>query len=158
MAWSDEIIKKLAAGNLEADALLEMQRAAKEDDRFDRILAAEQQRVSWPDKIILCLQEHLYIVEKLGSGRIVKCTCGQEFGDYRNNWKENALVFARDTEEKLEEVYRGPRKPDPTWCIIREFYCPGCGTQLEVETVMPHYPFVFNFLPDFEAWEKRRQG
>jgi acetone carboxylase gamma subunit len=30
-----------------------------------------------------------------------------------------------------------------------------CAAQLEVESVMPHYPFAFNFLPDFEAWGKR---
>lgn len=157
MSWSDEIISKLVEGSLEPDALLEMQRAPKDEDRFERVLAAEQKRVPWKEKILLCLQEHLYIVEKDGE-KIVKCTCGQEFGDYRRNWKESALVYARDTEEKLEEIYRGPRKPDPNWAIIREFYCPGCGTQLEVETVMPHYPFVFNFLPDFEAWEQRRKG
>lgn len=158
MSWSDEIISKLVEGNLESDALLEMQKAPKENERFDRVLAAEQKRVAWKDKIVLCLQEHLYIVAKKEDERVVKCTCGHEFGDYRKNWKDSALVYARDSEEKMEEIYRGPRKPDHNWAIIREFYCPGCGTQLEVESVMPHYPFVFNFLPDFEAWEKRRKG
>lgn len=155
--WSKEILKKLAEGKLESEALLELQRSAKEEDRYERLLEAEQERVSWPDKIVLCLQEHLYVVERNGQ-RVVKCSCGQEFGDYRQNWKLNALVFARDTEEKLEEIYRGPRKPDPQWCILREFYCPGCGTQLDVETVMPGYPFVFNFLPDFESYDRNQKG
>jgi len=155
--WSDDIIKNLVEGNLEPDALLALQRADKETERFEQVLAIEQARVNWKDKIVLCLQEHLYIVEKNGE-RIVKCTCGHEFGDYRQNWKENALVYLRDTEEKLDEIYRGPRKPDCTWSILREFYCPGCGTQLEVESVMPNYPLVFTFLPDFEAWENRRKS
>ena len=154
--WSDEIIKRLAEGTLDSDALLELQRAAKDEDRFERIIKAEQERVPWNDKIILCLQEHLYIVEKSNGDRIVKCTCGYEFGDYKQNWKESALVYVRDTEEKLEEIYRGPRKPDPNWVILREFYCPGCATQLDVEVVMPHHPIIFNFLPDFEEWEKRK--
>lgn len=154
--WADEIIEKLVAGNLESDALLEMQRAAKEDDRFERVIEAEQKRVPWKDKIILCLQENLYIVEK-NKQRIVKCMCGHEFGDYRINWKENSLVYERDTEEKLEEIYRGRRKPDPEWQVIREFYCPTCAVLLDVEPVLPLYPFVFNFLPDFEAWERRRK-
>lgn len=154
--WSEELLNKLAEGNLESDALLALQRAPKEDDRFERILEIEQKRVPWEEKILLCLQEHLYIVAKDGQ-KVVKCSCGHEFGDYRQNWKESALVYIRDTKEKLEEVYRGPRKPDPTWSILREFYCPGCGTQLDVESVLPHYPIIFNFLPDFEAWEERRK-
>ena len=153
--WADDILLALAEGNLSPNVLLEMQRAAKEDDRFERMLEVEQGRVPWDDKIVLCLQENLYIVEKDGE-RIVKCICGQEFGDYRVNWKEFALVYERDTEEKLEEIYRGRRKPDPQWQTIREFYCPGCGVQLDVEAVLPLYPFVFTFLPDFEAWERRK--
>ena len=155
--WSDEILKNLIEGNLEPDALLEMQRAPKDENRFERILALEQEQVSWDDKIVLCLQEHLYIVEK-GQDKVVKCSCGYEFGDYRDNWKESALIYVRDTPEKLDEIYRGPRKPDPDWAVLREFYCPGCATQLEVESAMPGYPIIFTFLPDFEAWEKRRQG
>jgi acetone carboxylase gamma subunit len=155
--WSDDILTKLAEGNLDPDVLLELQRTPKEDDRFERMLAVEQKRVPWKDRIVLCLQEHLYIVEK-GNEKVVKCSCGHEFGDYKINWKLNALVYSRDTEEKLEEIYRGPRKPDPSWFQIREYYCPQCGTQLEVESVPPLYPVVFSFLPDFEAFEENRKG
>jgi acetone carboxylase gamma subunit len=157
MAWSNEILKKLVEGELDLQALLELQRAPKDEDRFDQLLAIEQGRVSWNEKIILVLQEHLYIIEKPNGDRLVKCTCGNEFGPYMENWKENALIYARDTNEKLEEIYRGPRKPDPDWFQLREYYCPGCGTQLEVESVIPGYPPVFDFLPDFEAWEERRK-
>ncbi|MGI5912745.1 MAG: acetone carboxylase subunit gamma [Syntrophomonadaceae bacterium] len=156
--WSDEILTKLAEGNLDSKTLLELQRAEKDEDRFDRMLAIEQKRVPWKDKIILVLQENLYIVEKDYGARIVKCMCGHEFGDYRQNWKMNALVYARDTEEKLNEIYRGDRRPDPTWCILREFYCPKCGVQLDVETAIPGYPIVFNFLPDLEGWEAKRKA
>ena len=157
MALSKEILTKLAEGNLDSLSLLELQRAPKDEDRFEQMLAVEQKRVSWKDKIVLVLQEHLCIVEKKDGARIVKCSCGHEFGDYRQNWKENALVYDRDTEEKLEEIYRGPRKPNPAWHLIREFYCPGCATMLEVESVIPRYPFIFTFLPDFDAWEERKK-
>jgi len=157
MAWSKDILKKLVEGDLDLQALLELQRAPKDDERFDMVLRIEQERVPWSDKILLVLQEHLYIVEKPNGDRIIKCTCGHEFGVYTENWKEKALVYVLDTEEKLEEVYRGPRKPDTEWFELREYYCPGCGTQLEVESVIPGYPPVFNFLPDFEAWEERRK-
>jgi phytoene dehydrogenase-like protein len=57
----------------------------------------------------------------------VKCDCGHEFGDYRRNWKLSALIFARDTKEKLEEIYPGIKCPWPEFCEVRESYCPGCG-------------------------------
>ena len=41
---------------------------------------------------------------------------------------------------------------DPAWCEIREFYCPGCGAQLEVENVPPGYPVSFDFLPDIDGF------
>jgi acetone carboxylase, gamma subunit len=157
MAWSRDILKRLVEGDLDPQALLELQRAPKDEDRFDMILALEQERVPWSDKIVLVLQEHLYIVEKPNGDRLVKCACGYEFGPYTENWKEYALVYALDTDEKLEEVFRGPRKPDPDWFELREYYCPGCGTQLEVESAIPGYPPIFDFLPDFEAWEARRK-
>jgi acetone carboxylase, gamma subunit len=72
--------------------------------------------------------------------------------------KESALIYERDTDEKLEEVFRGPRKTDHDWQVIREIYCPGCGVMLDVESVAPVYPLVFNFLPDFEAFEKNRRS
>ena len=156
MAWSRDILKGLVEGDLDPQALLELQRAPKDEDRFERILALEQERVPWSDRIVLVLQEHLYIVEKPNGDRLVKCTCGHEFGPYTENWKEHALVYALDTDEKLEEVFRGPRKPDPDWFELREYYCPGCGIQLEVESAIPGYPPIFDFLPDFEAWEARR--
>jgi len=52
---------------------------------------------------------------------------------------------------------RGPRAAGPAWTVLREFYCPGCATQLDVEVVPRGYPFVFNFVPDIEGYERRRQ-
>jgi acetone carboxylase gamma subunit len=112
-------------------------------------LKIEQQKVNFPEKILVPIGEHLYVVEK-GSAKVVKCSCGHEFGDYRQTWKMNAAVLVRDTAESMEEVFRGPRKCDPSWMVLREFYCPACATLLEVEAVPPGYPFVFEFLPDLD--------
>ena len=106
-------------------------------------LAREQARVAWPERILLKLQEHLYIVDK-GSERVTKCTCGQEFGPAHENWKLGALVHDRDP----KEIYPGATGPDKSWCVYREFTCPGCGTQLEVEAVPPGLPFLSSFEPD----------
>ena len=35
---------------------------------------------------------------------------------------------------------------------LREYYCPGCLRQLEVEALPPGYPVVHEFLPDVEGF------
>lgn len=148
--YSKDLIKDLIEGKLPPERVREIQSAEKDKGRFEKVLEIEQEKVAWKEKILVPLQEDLYVVEK-GGQRIVKCSCGYEFGDYRKNWKLNAVVYVRDTEEKLDEIYPGPRKCDVEWQIIREFYCPGCGVQLEVEAVPPGYPIIFDFLPDLEG-------
>ena len=147
--WSEDVLRDLTEGNLDLPVLLEMQRSIKEEGRFEEILKVEQQKVTFPEKILVPIGEHLYVVQK-GSEKVVKCDCGYEFGDYRQTWKLNATVLVRDTEESMEEIFRGPRKCDPSWMVLREFYCPNCAVMLEVEAVPPGYPFVFDFLPDLD--------
>jgi len=147
--WSGDVLRDLRDGNLDLQVLLEMQQSIKEEDRFETILKVEQEKVKFPEKILVPIGEHLYVVQK-GSERVVKCACGHEFGDYRQTWKLNAKVFARDTAESMEEVFRGPRKCDPSWMVLREFYCPTCAALLEVEAVPPGYPYVFDFLPELD--------
>ncbi len=150
MSWPKDILTDLVAGKLDAETLQTMQQSPKEERRFWDILAIEQERVPWDDRILLAIGEGMYIVENQ-RGRVVKHSCGQEFGDYRQNWKLSALVYERNTTEKLQEIYPGPRASDPDWMVLREFICPHCGTMLETEAVPPGYPFIFNFLPDEEA-------
>ena len=93
-----------------------------------------------------------------GEDRIVKCTCGHEFGDYRDNWKLKALIHVRKSRKKS-------RKSIPIRELLirnivksREYYCPGCGTQLQVETVPFGYPVVFDFLPDLDSFYQEWLG
>jgi acetone carboxylase, gamma subunit len=114
------------------------------------VLAVEQERLGWAEPVLACLQEHLFVVAAAGHGTAtVRCDCGHDFGDYRRNWKEAALVYERDPTDGL--IYRGPRAADPAWNVLREFYCPGCLAQLDVEAVPRGYPFVFNFMPELGA-------
>jgi acetone carboxylase, gamma subunit len=145
-----EVLGDLIDGKLDWVRVKQIMTSPKDTDRFEKYLALMQERVRWQEKILLPLGEHLFVVAK-SKKRIVKCDCGHEFGDWRENWKLQAVVFVRNTARRLAEIYPGPRSPDPAWCEIREFYCPGCGVQLEVENVPPGYPVSFDFLPDIDG-------
>jgi acetone carboxylase gamma subunit len=151
MEYSKQDLKDLYDGKLPWDKIKEIMSRPKDDDRFDKYVEILQERVPWPERILLPLGEHLYVVQK-GKEQIVKCDCGHEFGDYRRNWKLSALIFVRDTREKLEEIYPGIRCPDPSLCEVREYYCPGCSSLLKVESVPVGYPIIFDFLPDLDAF------
>ncbi len=153
--YPKELIADLLRGRLPSDELEQVQRHEKDPDRFRKVIEIEQDRLGWGDPILVCLQEHLFVVETPDGKRVVRCDCGHEFGDYRVNWKEAALVYERDSSDG--GVYRGPRAASPDWHVLREFYCPGCLTQLDVELVPRGYPFIFNFLPDIEGHQGREE-
>jgi acetone carboxylase gamma subunit len=144
-------IEQLVDGQLPWPRVQEIMKDSKDSDRFEKWLAILQKRVPWQEQILLPLTPALFIVQK-GSDRIVKCRCGHEFGDYRVNWKLEALIHVRDDEESLSGVYRGREQPDPQWIQVREYYCPGCSTQLEVEAVPRGTPPDFEFLPDLDTF------
>ena len=144
-------VEKLMDGVLAWPAVQEMMKSPKDVDRFDKYVEILQERVEWDDVILLPLTPALFIVAKDGE-RVVKCRCGHEFGDYRVNWKILALIHVRDTEESLAEVYKGREMPDPAWVQLREYVCPGCGGQLEVEVVPRGCPPDFDFLPDLDTF------
>jgi acetone carboxylase, gamma subunit len=145
-------IGDLIDGTLDFYQLKEMMSGHKDPERFEIYREVLQDRVSWDDPILLPYGLHLYIVQKENGDRIVKCDCGHEFCDYRENWKLQARIFVRDTEEKMNEVYPKLMSPDPEWQVIREYYCPSCATQLEVEAVPPWYPIILDFEPDIDTF------
>ncbi len=154
-----EKIRLLVDGQLPEDQVKDLIRMpSKDPDRFWTYLQVLQERVVWDDTILLRISEHLYIVHKEEGGkgdkiisRVVKCDCGHEFGDYRINWKFHSMLAVRKTTAELEEVYNAGIMPNPEHLEVREFYCPGCATQLGVE-VAPHgYPIVFELLPDLDG-------
>ncbi|MBE3554438.1 MAG: acetone carboxylase subunit gamma [Thermicanus sp.] len=156
--YEKKTIEELIDGTIEFFKLKEMLSSFKDPDRFDLYLEILQERVPWKEKILLPAGLHLYIVAKEDGKRVVKCDCGHEFCDASDNWKLHALVYVRDTEEKLEEIYPKLLAPDPAWHVLREYYCPSCGTQLEVENVAPWYPVIKEFEPDIDAFYEEWLG
>lgn len=148
---SKENIRLLVEGELPLEQIHEMVRmSTKDDDRFFKYLEVLQERVSWADPILARISDHLYVVAKDGGERVTKCDCGYEFGDYRVNWKMNSLVYRRRTTDEINEVFT-VHGPDAEYAEVREFYCPGCQTQLGVEVVPRFYPLVVEVLPDLDA-------
>lgn len=151
-SYDRQTIEELIDGTLEWHQIKEMMSSHKDPERFETYLSILQERVPWDDPIILPAGMHLYIVQKPNGDRIVKCDCGHEFCDYQDNWKLHALIYVRDDIKKMNEIYPVLMAPDPEWQVIREYYCPGCGTQLEVEAVTPWYPVIKDFEPDIDTF------
>ncbi len=149
--YDKTVIEDLIDGELLWPTTKAIMSGYKDDDRFETYLEILQDRVPWDEPILLPIGEHLYIVQAQDQ-RVVKCDCGYDFGDYRENWKLEALVRVRGDLESIEEIYPGRYACDPQWMEIREFICPGCVTLLEVEAAPPGFPVVFDFLPDLEAF------
>ncbi len=45
--------------------------------------------------------------------------------------------------------------PNPDWIRILEFYCPGCGTQLETEYLPPGHPITHTTQIDIDSLKAR---
>ncbi len=150
MTQNEKQIRDLLDGTLPWSQLHQAMSAYKESGRFQTYVRILQERMSWPERILLPLTDRLYIVEKDGHAA-VKCDCGHEFGDYRENWKLSALIRVRRSEDELREIY-GPFACHPDWMELREFLCPGCGALLEVDAAVPGYPVTFDFLPDLTTF------
>ena len=142
-----ETVERLAAGTLSDVEVQRLQSATKDPERFEMVLAAER-RGPLGEGVLLPLQEHLYVVDG-DLGPEIFCDCGHGFGVATGNWKLTALVYERDPSDG--SVLAPVRSADPEWMILREFYCPGCGAQLEVEAVPPGHPFVFSAVPHLDG-------
>lgn len=153
VTYSKAMLKALIEGRLDQETIKEIQSRRKDEDRFEKVLEIEQERVPWEERIIAPLAERLYVVLKEGR-YIVKCFCGNEFGDCKKNWKLEALIYERDPEDG--EVYVHPRGGDRNWMVIREFYCPGCGAQLEVEALPHGHPILFEAELNIDGFYAQR--
>jgi acetone carboxylase gamma subunit len=72
-----------------------------------------------------------------------KCNFG--YCKSNENFKLYCLIYERDP----KEIHPGKLGPDPEWTVYREFYCPSCGTQVEVEVTPPGTP-IFNPYDNIE--------
>jgi acetone carboxylase gamma subunit len=85
--------------------------------------------------------------------------CQHDIAAARDNYKTGLLVYNRDPREIhkpiLDETYEFTFAPDPAWCRIIEFYCPGCGTQVEVEYLPPGHPLTHDIELDIDDLKRR---
>ncbi len=82
--------------------------------------------------------------------------CEHEITSARGNYKEGLLVYNRDPKEIHQpiinpELYEFTFTPDPKWCQILEYYCPTCGTQVEVEYLPPGHPPTYDMEFDIDS-------
>ncbi|MDO5101634.1 MAG: acetone carboxylase subunit gamma [Lautropia sp.] len=159
MAYQRAKIVDLVDGKIDQDTLHQMLSTPKDPERFEMYVEVLQERMPWDDKIILPLGPKLYIVQKKDTKQwVVRCECGHDFCDWRENWKMHALIHVRDTPEKMEEIYPRLMAPSTNWQVIREFICPECGSVLDVEAPTPWYPIIRDFEPDIDTFYKEWLG
>ncbi|MDB6100235.1 MAG: acetone carboxylase subunit gamma [Gammaproteobacteria bacterium] len=92
--------------------------------------------------------------------------CGRNLGKARETYKHGLLVYDRDPREIHKPLldparYSRTYSPDPTWCRILEYYCPQCGTMVEVEYLPPGHPPLHDIELDIDAlklqWKDRQE-
>jgi acetone carboxylase gamma subunit len=92
-------------------------------------------------KEILKLTPYVNITEDEEGKKMAECSrCGYVYCDPKENYKLYCLVYGRDP----KEIQPGDLGPDKDWMIYREFYCPGCGSQVDVEATPPGTPILHN--------------
>jgi len=105
-----------------------------------------------------------YLLIDLDTERWVCRVCQHDLGDAHGNYKPGTLVYDRDPREIHQPIldperYEFTFSPDPSYCRILEFYCPGCATQLETEYVPPGHPPTVDMVWDVDAlrrqWRER---
>jgi acetone carboxylase, gamma subunit len=129
----------------------QIQSSYKDPDRFDKWLSVLQERVSYDQPIVLPMGEGLNVVRRDGE-LVIRCDCGHDFCPPNRNWKMEAVVFIRDDPEKMLEIFPKMAGGDTDWMELREFFCPDCARQLEVDACTPGYPVIHDFLPDIEGF------
>jgi len=154
-AYTKEQVRHLVEGSLDWDTTMRMLQQPKDKERFSLYLEVLQAKVPWKDKIILPLGPHLFVAQAAATKQwVIKCDCGHEFCDYRQNWKLEATIYVRDTPEAMLEIYPSLMAPDTDWQVYREYYCPSCGVMHDVESPTPWYPVIHDFEPDIHAFYK----
>ena len=83
--------------------------------------------------------------------------CGHVLGPARENYKKGCLLYDRDPREIHPALVEGSFSfaPDPQWVRIVEFYCPGCGTQIDTEYLPPGHPLTHDVEIDIDALKSR---
>ena len=83
--------------------------------------------------------------------------CDRVLGSARENYKKGCLLYDRDPGEIHPRLVSGEFNfsPDPEWIRIVEFYCPGCGAQIETEYLPPGHPITHDVEIDLDRLKER---
>lgn len=89
--------------------------------------------------------------------------CDHRLAPARDNYKSGTLVYDRDPTEIHRPLIDSQRyeftfAPDPVWCRLVEFYCPGCGTLIETEYLPPGHPPTHDLEIDIDALRAQWAG
>ncbi len=98
-----------------------------------------------------------YLDLELESEQWICNRCNRILGPARENYKKGCLLYDRDPREVHTPIVDGQFSfsPDPLWVRIVEFYCPGCGTQIETEYLPPGHPITWDIEIDVDALKTR---
>ncbi len=93
--------------------------------------------------LLFKLTPYVNIVKDEQGRKLSVCSqCGHVYGLAKDNYKLSCLIYDSDP----AEIYPGRLAHDKDWCVYREFYCPGCGSQVEVEATPPGTPVINNYV------------
>jgi len=83
--------------------------------------------------------------------------CGHLIGSAKESYKKGCLLYDRDPREIHPPIVSSDFNfsPDPNWIRIVEFYCPGCGTQVETEYLPPGHPITEDIELDVPRLKER---
>jgi N-methylhydantoinase B/oxoprolinase/acetone carboxylase alpha subunit len=99
-----------------------------------------------PEVRLFDLTPYLKVVEAENQSKVVVCReCGHVYCEATENYKLYCLIYDSDP----KEIQPGILGPDKDWMIYREFYCPGCGTQVDVEGTPEGTPILHSIEVDF---------
>lgn len=89
--------------------------------------------------------------------------CDRVHGSARENYKKFMKIYLRNPQEihrpKLNpRLYDFTFSPDPKVCSIYEYYCPGCGTMVDVEYTVPGAMPLHDFEIDVDSLKEIMAG
>jgi len=95
------------------------------------------------------LSPYVDVAEDSDGRKVSVCgKCGHVYCEAGDDFKYFCLIYDRSPDEVYPEHIAG----DKDWYILREFYCPGCGTQVEVETTPPGTPILRSYEAIATEW------
>jgi N-methylhydantoinase B len=80
-------------------------------------------------------------VDNKGRKFAICSQCGFVYCQAYDNFKLYCLIHEREP----SYFHPGRLAYDSDWCVFREFYCPSCASQIEVEAVAPGTPILWDY-------------